>query len=330
MKNKEYLWAAVDFVIDYAGEQGIKYRRGDFYLQKNKYDWSTGNNLNTCGYLGGENPKGVLVCLRFNFVRCNSLLKSLKNKFLNYNNARVKKDGVYFSFTFRELDILLLKENGDQSEEKLEKIIRQINKLLELGDLEKNPSENEAIAASMKAQELLAKYNLDIAVIKGEKKNEEIGQVIADMPTGHKWKYYLANAVAHSYRCRSYSIGAESIVFYGYRSDSLIARRVFIYLYNVGNRLANSHVKNVKENIGYTTGIYNSFCAGFVVGIDTELSRNCTALTLYVPDEVSKGFNELSKNFANRPANYRINDLNAYQKGVTEGKRALNAQYIEN
>ena len=72
-------------------------------------------------------------------------------------------------------------KTGEESNEKIEKIISRVNRLLALADLEKNPSEQEAIAASMKVQELLAKYNLDIADVTGEEKEEEIEHVCADI-----------------------------------------------------------------------------------------------------------------------------------------------------
>ena len=131
--------------------------------------------------------------------------------------------------------------NGRQS--KIEEVIRKVQKLLALADQSRNPSEAEAIAASMQAQKLLAKYNLEIADITGEEKKEEIEQVIADVGTGNKWKYTLANAIADSYCCKCYYHGAEMIVFYGYQSDVLIARRVFMYLFKVGNSLATKYVK---------------------------------------------------------------------------------------
>ncbi|MCL2321843.1 MAG: DUF2786 domain-containing protein [Oscillospiraceae bacterium] len=328
MVSEKYVWKAIDFVIDYAKEQGLKYRRGDFkdisFCNKT-YDNCVFNTYQNCGY---KNTKAIQICLRYDFERCGRSLKQAKDKFLSYMYVRVKNDGIYFIFTYRELDLLILKENGENTEDKIEKIISKVTKLLELADLEKNNSEKEAIAASLKAQELLVKYNLDLCDIQGDKK-ENIEEIIADVPSGFKWKYSLAEVVARSYRCRFYIIGSNNIVFYGYRSDSLIARRVFIYLFNVGNRLANAYVKVMSMKLYNTNGIYNSFCAGYVKGINTELSRNSTALAIIVPSEVNENFEEFSKNFRNKGNFLNVIDDTAYENGIVEGKRAMNAQYLE-
>lgn len=182
----------------------------------------------------------------------------------------------------------------------------------------------------MQAQKLLAKYNLEIADITGEEKKEKIEQVIADVGTGNKWKYTLANAVADSYCCKCYYHGAEMIVFYGYQSDVLIARRVFMYLFKVGNSLATKYVKARRDSGEWQTqGLYNSFCSGFCAGVRSELQKNCTALMLVTPQAVIESFDKYSENFKAVDHSISMNDYDAYTTGEVEGKRALNAQYIE-
>jgi hypothetical protein len=329
MEKKEYINLAVDMVVDFAAEQGMKYRRGDFEEMNVPAGFGRGSK-NHIGFIGGKNaPTGIFVVLSYDFERCGSRLKGLRNRFLNYINARVRDFGVVFTFSFRELDFEDLKGNEEESSEKIEKIIAKVAKLLELGDLSKNPSEAEAIAASMKAQELLAKYNLDITAVTGEEKKEDVEQVVSDIGTGKKWKYGLAEVIARSYCCRVFYVGAEQVVFYGYKSDILIARRVFVYLFEVGNRLANAHVKERRENYDDTKGVYNSFCSGFVDGVDGELSRNCKALVLVVPQEVNESFTMFSEKFKTVDHSISTNDNEAYELGRIEGKRALNARYLE-
>lgn len=325
MENKEYVDFAIDMVIDFAAEQGLKYRRGDF----SDPEVLTGDK-NKIGFISdGTEITGLYIALLYNFERCGAKLKNIKNRFLNYINARVRDFGIVFTFSFKELEFEFIKGNKDEKNDKIEKIIAKVSKLLELSDLTKNPSEAEAIAASMKAQELLAKYNLDISVITGEEKSKDIEQVVSDTGKGKKWRYGLAETIARSYCCRIFYIGTEQVVFYGYKSDVLIARRIFVYLFEVGNRLANAYVKERRENEGNTKGIYNSFCSGFVNGVDRELSRNCTALVLVVPQIINESFAEFSKGFGEADYRVKTNDFKAYKQGEIEGKRALNAQYIE-
>lgn len=328
MTPKEYAYAAIDIVIDLAAEQGIKYRRGDFKIEG--IDKAKNYGLNSVSFIGGINkPTGISVWLWYDFARTGKKLKAVKDGFYSYKYCRVQELGVSFNFSLNEIEIRSAKETtADQS--KIEEVIRKVQKLLALADQSRNPSEAEAIAASMQAQKLLAKYNLEIADITGEEKKEEIEQVIADVGTGNKWKYTLANAIADSYCCKCYYHGAEMIVFYGYQSDVLIARRVFMYLFKVGNSLATKYVKARRDNGEYRTqGLYNSFCSGFCAGVRSELQKNCTALMLVTPQAVIESFDKYSESFKKVDHRIDMNDWDAYSTGEVEGKRALNAQYIE-
>jgi hypothetical protein len=333
MTIKEYVWTAVDCVIDLAAENGLKYRRLDFNtmgVNNGVESWKSGNNL--VGLVGdNQNPQSVFVLLYYAFPRCGKRLKSARENFYNYANARVKEDGVFFSFTLNELEIKAA-GSADASEDRIEQIIGKVQKLLALADESKNNSEAEAVAASMMAQKLLAKYNIDIAQVTGAEKDEEIEQIVADMGTGNKWKYTLSEVVARSYCCKHFYYGSEAVVFYGYKSDALIARRVFMYLFGVGKRLAGAYVKRARENGEDTTGVYNSFCIGFVSGINAELSKNCKALALIVPPKVADSFSIYTESFKTTDHSVKFDDgidSAAFYEGQIEGVRALNAQYLD-
>lgn len=330
MTPKEYAWAAVDIVIDLAKENGIKYRRGDFYVLGRERNWAEAQGKNLVNYIGGEeNPSGITVRLCFDFPRTGKSLKACKDAFYSYIYCRVMSDAVYFNFSLTEIDIQSAEKAG-ADEGELESVIRKVQKLLALADESRNPSEAEAISASMKVQKLLAKYNLDIAEITGEEKKEEIEQVIADVGTGKKWKYILAEVVAESYCCKCFYHGADMIVFYGYRSDVLIARRVFMYLFKVGNNLAAKYVKRRRETAGgWTEGVYNSFCQGFCNGVRSELQKNCRALMLVTPQEVTESFHKFTEGFKGKNINLDLTDWSAYEEGEDEGRRALTGRYIE-
>ena len=330
MTPKEYAWAAVDIVVDLAAENGLKYRRGDFCVVGKGVNWGDARGRNPVSFIGGEDaPTGITVFLRFDFDRTGKRLKSLKDNFYSYIYCRVRDDGVCFNLSLNEIDIQSA-ENVAADESEMEAVIRKVQKLLALADESRNPSEEEAIAASMKVQKLLAKYNLDIAQVTGEEKKEDIEQVIADVGTGKKWKYQLADIVANSYCCKDFFHGSDQIVFYGYKSDVLIARRVFVYLLKVGNKLASKYVKKCKDDGAWSVnGVYNSFCDGFCDGVDSELQKNCTALMLVTPQEVKDSFAAFSANFGKKNASLRVTDWGAYRAGEIEGRRALNGQYLE-
>ena len=324
-RRQDYKKLAVEIVIKYAREQGVKLRYSDFPV------CNSNQSENEVQFLDGINP--LVTVFISNVGRWAAQLKKAQDGFLNYVNARVLKTGVKFSFSIKELD--LLKMNGENeetdTEEGMDKIIRKITKLLALSDLEKNPSENEAISASLMAQKLLAKYNLSLVDVTGEHTpGEKIEQVVADVGTGNKWKYRLANIVAENYACIMYQCGAEKIIFYGYKADVLIARRVFVYLFKVGNRLAGQYARKYREErYGNAEGIYNSFAVGFADGVEKELKKQCTALSLVIQPEVLESWEVFSTAFKTTTKKYRKIDGEAYNEGRIEGKRALNAQYLE-
>ena len=323
-KKLAYMKIAVDTVIRYAKEQGVKLRHSDFPIATSK------DTENSVGFLDGENP--IVIVFISNEGRWAAQLKRAQDGFLNYVTARVLKTGIRFTFTIKELDLISMQNDDDETQDiEIEKIIRKITKLLALSDIEKNPSENEAIAASLAAQKLLAKYNLSMADVTGEHGVEEdIEQVVADVGVGNKWKYALSDVVASNYACKTFSRGSDMIIFYGYKADVLIARRVFVYLFKVGNRLAKQYVKKYRETVGYSaSGVYNSFVSGFTAGVRKELEKQCTALALVVQPEVQKSWEVFSAHFGTRSNRIEANNGCAYQEGFIEGKRALNAQYIE-
>ena len=77
----------------------------------------------------------------------------------------------------------------------MEKIIVKIQNLLDLAN--NNPNENEAVAAALKAQELMAKYNVHVESV--HEMQEEIDEAIfnnMEHAGNRRWRRYLANIIA--------------------------------------------------------------------------------------------------------------------------------------
>ena len=330
MTKQEYYYAAIDTVIRYAAEQGIVLRRMDF---------SEGFSLNhdICWVRMVQKASTMeltSVTIEIPYGgRWGKQLKKAQERFLNYVNARLEKDCVSFHFTVNELEIIALREqnNAQADGAEIERVIERINKLLALSDQSRNPSENEAIAASLQVQKLLAKYNLSMTDITGERKEEDCQQAIADVGTGKKWKYRLADTIADNFACKAFYRGSELIVFFGYEADVIAARRVFVYLFKVGDRLANQWAKQRRERFGSAEGVYNSFVAGFVTGVRSELEKQCVALAIVTQPKVEEDWAAFSAEFSKIDTTLRVNtfDRAAYDEGIVEGKRALNGQFIE-
>ena len=115
----------------------------------------------------------------------------------------------------------------------MEKILNKIKNLLDLAN--NNPNENEAIAAALKAQELMAKYNIELDQLDSKEKTREIVKEVYYQSGKHemrKWKIGLAVIIAQNFRCKTYFVSSSNdVVFYGYKEDAKIALQVFTYLY---------------------------------------------------------------------------------------------------
>jgi hypothetical protein len=210
-----------------------------------------------------------------------------------------------------------------------EKIIEKIQKLLNTA---KNSAatENEAMIAALRAQELMAKYNVNLTDVESIDESEEIIEAEYYTGTGNKWKYRLADTVAQNFCCKSFWYGRHTAVFYGYKKNADIARDVFKFLINIGNKFATRYYMQ-RRNAGLSTvGVKNTYLAGFANGVKAVLEKQCTALMLVVPKPVNDAYSVRTSNSKTVNTGMRVaNDEDAYNNGYNRGKSVANSRYIE-
>lgn len=216
--------------------------------------------------------------------------------------------------------------------ENKEKILKKIENLLALAG--NNPSENEAISAALKAQELMAKYNIELTDLEGKSLEQNIvEETYAPKPNCHyvrKWRYTLSQIIAKNFCCKTYSINRDAIAFYGYEKDAKIAVEVFKFLFETGNKLANRYYLKCKKEGKNTKGVLNTYLVGFCDGIKEVLDKQCTALMIVVPKEVEEAYAEHSKNFKTfQNSLITSSDGRAYSEGKTNGKATATARALE-
>ena len=130
----------------------------------------------------------------------------------------------------------------------MEKILTKVRNLLDLAN--NNPNENEAMAAALKAQELMAKYNIDTSTLKSDESEKELHESVYYDTGKHemkKWKHNLAQIIAKNFCCKVYYMGRKDVVFYGFKKDSEIAVEVFKFLYEMGNKFAVRYYNKCKK-----------------------------------------------------------------------------------
>lgn len=210
-----------------------------------------------------------------------------------------------------------------------EKIISKIKKLFALAS--NNPSEEEAKAATLKAQELLAQYHIDYADVENIDldKIEEIEEVWVDIPA-KKWKYTLARIVADNFRCRHFYCGKEHLIFYGHKTDANVAAETFKYLFSMGNKLGMRLYNEARNAYRDTTNIYNSCVMGFCAGVRDALAEQSRALMVIVPEDVKSKYTErISGARTMNLSGIRAYRGDAYERGRTQGYNAMKRNALE-
>lgn len=213
----------------------------------------------------------------------------------------------------------------------MEKILNKIKNLLDLAN--NNPNENEAIAAALKAQELMAKYNIELDQLDDKKETREIVEEIYYQSDKHemkKWKIGLADIIAQNFRCKVYFMNKKDVVFYGYKEDAKIALNVFTYLYEIGNKLAVRYYNKCKKEGKETRGVMNTYLVGFKDGVAEVLEKQCTALMIVTPKEVTESFEEMTSGWKTIKSTLRLSgDTSAYSNGKSDGRDMATARNIE-
>lgn len=213
----------------------------------------------------------------------------------------------------------------------MEKILNKIKNLLDLAN--NNPNENEAIAAALKAQELMAKYNIELDQLDDKKETREIIKEVyyqSDKHEMRKWKIGLADIIAQNFRCKVYFMNKKDVVFYGYKEDAKIALNVFTYLYEIGNKFAVRYYNKCKKEGKETRGVMNTYLVGFKDGVAEVLEKQCTALMIVTPKEVTESFDEMTNGWKTIKSTLRLSgDTSAYSNGKSDGKDMVTARNIE-
>lgn len=208
-----------------------------------------------------------------------------------------------------------------------EDIVEKIKRLLALGYEKRNDADAEAKAAMLKAQELMAKY--DISIEECEERNEpEYAHEMCE----HKWDYAyripLAHVLAKNFRCMVYSRG-KTIVFTGHPSDAKICKATFEYAYNFIQKRGNQ-VYNKRYTMGYPTkGVFNSYANGFITGLKEAFDVQCTALAIVTPPDVVTHFEEISKDWGHKKSkSIDVNDYEVYKEGQRDGKSFMDKKQL--
>lgn len=209
------------------------------------------------------------------------------------------------------------------------KIADKIEKLLALAN--NNPNENEAKLALLKAQKLMAEYNIELSSLsRGAELNHtlEVTKVKAN-PRNNQLGTLIAN-----------SFGVKGILvmnyweFFGREADAKAAASALTYIHKVLEagirRVCKEH--GLKSTQRGAVEYYNPYALGFINGLRKALGEQTKALCIVVPEDVNTKFAERFKQIRNyRGQRMRLEnmDYDSYLKGHKDGYSAMDKRSLE-
>ena len=203
-----------------------------------------------------------------------------------------------------------------------EDIVEKIKKLLALANDNKNNSDEEAKAAMLKAQALMAKYDISVEEVEEQEEPEYTHEVCE-----HRWDYAyripLAHVLSENFRCMTYCRG-KRIVFMGHPSDAKICKATFEFAYAYIQKTGNQ-IYNKRYSMGYPTkGVFNSYASGFIRGLKEAFDSQCVALAIVTPPDVISKFEEITQGWRHKSTKgLEVSDFEVWREGRKDGKKFL-------
>lgn len=228
-----------------------------------------------------------------------------------------------------------------EKEKKL-KIIDKVKNLLALAS--NNPSENEAKAAMLKAQELMLKYNINLTE---EEQNDRDSNLVVTKVFVFKKKLKLqqhhlniASLIAKNFRTKTYYSNVGTY-FVGFEEDATTCVMLMDFLVEfiestfpifLKQDKKNNPLKYYGEGQSFSKYIKRSWIAGFVNGLnkafEDRLEDKTYEIMVVTPTAVEKAYNELELRTVSRKRRSEAKDRSAYTEGFEKGKSCMDAREI--
>lgn len=202
----------------------------------------------------------------------------------------------------------------------MDKMLDKVKKLLALAG--NNPSESEAKAALLKANQLIAQYSLDLSNETGDKIEYALVEAVHSNNEGYR--SYLGVVLAEAFRCKCVMVSGK-VNFFGRKQDAEAGVAVFNYVYRVSHNIGLKLERQARAEGRNTHGVANSYWQGFIAGIQEELSAQCKALMVVVPQDVHDKFTEKFPRIGTYRGGMRNTGFNTetYRQGIEDGRHSL-------
>lgn len=211
----------------------------------------------------------------------------------------------------------------------MNKIADKIQKLLALADKSRNPSEAEAQVALLKAQKLMAEYNIELSQFSDEKELKYSLESTKVKPNPRNNR--LGNIIASSFAVRII-ITNSRLAFFGRENNAKAAAAALSFMHKTMEagmrRICREHGLETTQ-AGAATW-YNPYALGFLQGLKEAMDAQTKALAIVVPEDVNNKFAERfpdRSTYKSKDMQYR-HDAEAYSKGKKDGHSALDKRSL--
>lgn len=207
-----------------------------------------------------------------------------------------------------------------------EKIMNKINALLEK-TTENGCTPAEAAEAAAMVQKLLAKHHLELT--EQREVAEDVLGCVEIMK--HEWEARLANVLAENGCCQVvlHRIGGEKkLSFMGRETDLNAVLALYDTFSDAIRKGIRKEQARCREEYGTAAGAEKSYAYGFISAVDEEMGRQCRALMLVTPQDVTDKMHELFPNLRTRKVRRVSLNADSYGRGRIDGKQAAGRREI--
>ena len=212
----------------------------------------------------------------------------------------------------------------------MSKIMDKIAALL-AKTVENGATEQEAIEAAKVAQRLMAKYHIEAVELQEKTENIDVESV----DVTRNWQSSLAKVIADNTCCRvvrTYTSKRHaSVIFFGRDSD----RQNAIALWKMFAKLITEGVRAARQaataKYGNSQNVEGAYAIRYIQAIKEEMSEQCRALALVIPEDVNNAVSAKFPKLSNRRITYHVNSGASYmasQMGYRDGKSAASRKRL--
>lgn len=212
------------------------------------------------------------------------------------------------------------------------KVLEKVKKILALAS--NNPSEEEAQAAMLMAQRIMAENGITMTDIESNNcfTNEVVDVPITSPYRTPWWHKILATVIGENFRCEAYyyTVNQKSqLMFIGLKQDTEVAIKVFNYAvdaikYHTAKYIEQLKRGGVNNKPLYLTGIRNDYILGYIDGLrdkfKEQVEKNNWALILIKNDAVIEAVAKKGLREGRRPSINFACSNNAYASGYRKGR----------